>query len=200
MSADPAAVAEARDLLAELVDIPSPSGSEGRIVDRIESLCAEWSLPAMRVRSELGRDSLVVGARERPALACVAHVDTISPPWPARAVVEGDVVHGLGSADDKGGVVACLLAARDLVAAGEDLERLGVAFAFPVDEERGGSGSRTVALELAPAARDRARGHRPAGRGWRRRATSTPGSTSAGAPRTARSPTRARTRSTPPSR
>ena len=150
MSADPAAVGEARDLLAELVDIPSPSGSEGRIVDRIESLCAEWSLPAMRVRSELGRDSLVVGAPERPALACVAHVDTISPPWPARAVVEGDVVHGLGSADDKGGVVACLLAARDLVAAGEDLERLGVAFAFPVDEERGGSGSRTVALRLRP--------------------------------------------------
>ena len=65
-------------------------------------------------------------------------------------MVEGDVVHGLGSADDKGGVVACLLAARDLVAAGEDLERLGVAFAFPVDEERGGSGSRTVALRLRP--------------------------------------------------
>ena len=35
------------------------------------------------------------------------------------------------------------------MAAGEDLDRLGVAFAFPVDEERGGSGSRTLALELA---------------------------------------------------
>jgi len=145
-----AAVAEARDLLAELVDIPSPSGSEGRIVDRIESLCAEWSLPSTRVRSELGRDSLVVGARERPALAFVAHVDTIAPPWPARAVIDGDVVRGLGSVDDKGGVVACLLAARALVAAGEDLDGLGVAFAFPVDEERGGSGSRTVALDVRP--------------------------------------------------
>ncbi len=150
MSADRARVGEARDLLAELVDIPSPSGSEGRVVDRIESLCGEWSLPSARVRSELGRDSLVVGARERPALAFAAHVDTIAPPWPARAVVDGDVVRGLGSVDDKGGVVACLLAARDLVAAGEDLDRLGVAFAFPVDEERGGSGSRTVALALRP--------------------------------------------------
>ena len=150
MSADPGAVAGARDLLAELVDIPSPSGSEGRIVDRIESLCAEWSLPAARVRSELGRDSLVVGATERPALAFVAHVDTIAPPWPARAVVDGDVVRGLGSVDDKGGVVACLLAARALVAAGENLDGLGVSFAFPVDEERGGSGSRTVALDLRP--------------------------------------------------
>jgi acetylornithine deacetylase/succinyl-diaminopimelate desuccinylase-like protein len=150
MSADAAGVGEARDLLAELVDIPSPSGSEGRIVDRIESLCAEWALPVARIRSELGRDSLVVGAADRPALAFVAHVDTIAPPWPARAVVDGDIVRGLGSADDKGGVVACLLAARVLVAAGEDLDRLGVAFTFPVDEERGGSGSRTMALALRP--------------------------------------------------
>ncbi len=150
MSADRAAVAEARDLLAELVDIPSPSGSEGRIVDRIEELCEGWSIPALRVRSELGRDSLVLGRAEDPSLAIVAHVDTIAAPWPAKARVEGDVVHGLGSVDDKGGVVACLLAARDLAAAGEDLDALEVAFAFPVDEERGGSGSRTVALELAP--------------------------------------------------
>ena len=149
MSGDPDALAEARDLLAELVGIPSPSGAEGRIVDRIEALCADWSLPSLRIRSELGRDSLVVGASE-PALAFVAHVDTIAAPWPAEAVVDGDLVRGLGSVDDKGGVVACLLAARELVAAGEDLEALRVAFAFPVDEERGGSGSRTVALALAP--------------------------------------------------
>ena len=150
MSADPAPVAEARDLVAELVDIPSPSGSEGRIVDRIEELCGELVDAARRVRSELGRDSLVLGRAEDPALAFVAHVDTIAAPWPGERRVEGDVVHGLGSVDDKGGVVACLLAARDLVAAGEDLDALAVAFAFPVDEERGGSGSRTVALELAP--------------------------------------------------
>ena len=118
MSAGAAEVAEARDLLAELVEIPSPSGAEGRIVDRIEQLCEQWSLPSIRVRSELGRDSLVVGRAEEPALAFVAHVDTIAAPWPARARVEGDVVHGLGAVDDKGGVVACLLAARDLVAAG----------------------------------------------------------------------------------
>ena len=150
MSTEGATVAEARDLLAELVEIPSPSGSEGRIVDRIEELAEGWSIPALRVRSELGRDSLVLGRAIEPALAIAAHVDTIAAPWPAAARIEGDVVHGLGSADDKGGVVACLLAARDLVADGEDLDRLEVAFAFPVDEERGGSGSRTVALELAP--------------------------------------------------
>ena len=107
-------------------------------------------MPAKRVRSEIGRDSLVLGRASAPALAFVAHVDTIAPPWPAKAAIDGDIVRGLGSVDDKGGVVACLLAARALAEAGEDLDALSVAFAFPVDEERGGSGSRTVALELAP--------------------------------------------------
>ena len=115
MSADepaPAdAVAEARTLLAELVDIPSPSGSEGAIVDRIEALCLDWGLTCSRVPTETGRDCLVLGPGD-PELVIAAHVDTIDPTWPARATIDGDIVRGLGAADDKGGVVACLLAAR----------------------------------------------------------------------------------------
>lgn len=138
---------EARALLAELVDIPSPSGAEGRIVERIEALCAEWRLRAERISSETGRDSLLVGASE-PELVIAAHVDTIDAPWGAGARIEGDVVGGLGALDDKGGVVACLLAAREL---GDGaLADRGVAFAFPVDEERGGAGSRALALALRP--------------------------------------------------
>lgn len=138
---------EARALLAELVDIPSPSGAEGRIVDRIEGLCAGWGLGPRRIAAETGRDSLLVGAAE-PDLLIAAHVDTIDAPWGAAARVEGDVVAGLGAVDDKGGVVACLLAAREL--GGAELERCGVAFAFPVDEERDGAGSRALALALRP--------------------------------------------------
>ena len=121
-------------------------------MDRIEELCGEWSLPVLRVRSEPGRDSLVVGAPEEPALALVAHVDTISPPWPARR-------RGRRRPRPRARVRRTTRAASSPAylppaswsLPGEDLERLGVAFAFPVDEERGGSGSRTVALELAPA-------------------------------------------------
>ncbi|HET6830565.1 MAG TPA: M20/M25/M40 family metallo-hydrolase [Solirubrobacterales bacterium] len=147
--ADREELAAARDLLAELVEIPSPSGSEGQIVARIESLCADWGLASKRVGSETGRDSLVVGTAD-PDLVIAAHVDTIDAPWGAKARIEGDVVHGLGALDDKGGVVACLLAARALVRAGEDLDGLGVCFAFPVDEERDGAGSRALALALRP--------------------------------------------------
>jgi acetylornithine deacetylase len=118
-------------------------------VARIEALCREWGIESRRVGSETGRDSLVVGAAD-PDLVFAAHVDTIDPPWPAQASVDGDVVHGLGAVDDKGGVVACLLAARELDRGGADLSELGVAFAFPVDEERGGAGSRALALRLRP--------------------------------------------------
>lgn len=145
----PDAVSEASSLLAELIDIPSPSGSEGEIVARIESLCGEWDIASRRVPSEIGRDSLVLGPND-PALVVAAHVDTIDGPWQADARIEGDLVHGLGAVDDKGGVVACLLAARELHAGGADLDELGVSFAFPVDEERGGAGSRTLALALRP--------------------------------------------------
>lgn len=143
--------AAARGLLAELVGIPSPSGSEGEIIARIEELCDDWGLACARTRigSETGRDSLVVGAAD-PDLVIAAHVDTIDAPWPARARIDGDIVHGLGAVDDKGGVVSCLLAARDLVSAGENLDALGVGFAFPVDEERDGAGSRSLALALRP--------------------------------------------------
>lgn len=143
------AVAEARSLLVELVDIPSPSGSEGAIVDRIEALCLDWGLTCSRVPTETGRDCLVLGPGD-PELVIAAHVDTIDPPWPAKATSDGDVVRGLGSVDDKGGVVACLLAARRLSGEGRSLGELGVCFAFPVDEERGGSGSRALGIALRP--------------------------------------------------
>jgi acetylornithine deacetylase len=142
-------VAEASGLLAELVAIPSPSGSEGEIVARIEALCDGWGLSSRRVPAETGRDSLLVGGSE-PALLFAAHVDTIDPPWPIGLRNEDGVVHGLGALDDKGGVVACLLAARQLQQDGGDLEALGVAFAFPVDEERDGAGSRALALAVRP--------------------------------------------------
>jgi len=142
-------VAEASALLAELVTIPSPSGSEGEIIARIEELCDGWGLSSRRVATETGRDNLLVGGSE-PALLFAAHVDTIDPPWPIGMRNEDGVVHGLGALDDKGGVVACLLAARRLRQAGADLDALGVAFAFPVDEERDGAGSRALALAVRP--------------------------------------------------
>jgi acetylornithine deacetylase/succinyl-diaminopimelate desuccinylase-like protein len=143
---------EATELLSDLVSIYSPSGGEGRIVDHVESLCHSEGHSVRRVPAEVGRDSLVLGASRSPLLAIAAHLDTITPTWPEPTVprVAEGVLHGLGSVDDKGGVTACLLAARWLAREGIELDLLPAVFAFPVDEESGGSGSRSLAIDLSP--------------------------------------------------
>jgi acetylornithine deacetylase/succinyl-diaminopimelate desuccinylase-like protein len=143
---------EATSLLSGLVSIYSPSGGEGRIVDHVERLCQADGLSVRRVPAEVGRESLVVGACREPVLALAAHLDTITPTWPEATTprVEDGILRGLGSVDDKGGVAACILAARWLTPAGADLDELPAVFAFPVDEETGGSGSRSLAIDLSP--------------------------------------------------
>ncbi|HTU16372.1 MAG TPA: M20/M25/M40 family metallo-hydrolase [Solirubrobacterales bacterium] len=143
---------EARSLLADLIAIYSPSGGEGPIVDHLEAWAGAHDLTSRRVPAEIGRDSLVIGACADPLLAIVAHVDTITPTWPGATVprTEGDVVHGLGAVDDKGGVVACMMAALAFQKAGGHLDDVPAVFAFAVDEETGGSGSRSLAVDLAP--------------------------------------------------
>lgn len=143
---------EARELLTELIAIPSPSGGEGRIIDWIEAWATAHGLTTRRVPSEIGRENLVLGASTEPALAIVAHVDTVTATWPAATEprFEGNLVHGLGAVDDKGGVTACLLAALRLAESGSDLDRIPAVFAFSVDEETGGNGSRALAIDLTP--------------------------------------------------
>lgn len=143
---------EARSLLADLISIYSPSGGEAAIVDHLEAWAGEHGLSCRRVPAENGQESLVVGASPDPVLAIVAHVDTITPTWPDATVprCEGNVIHGLGSVDDKGGVVACMMAAVAFEEAGGGLDDSSVVFAFAVDEETGGSGSRSLAIDLTP--------------------------------------------------
>lgn len=145
-------VEEAKAILLELISIYSPSGGEGKVIDRLEVMARNYGLTTRRVAAEVGRDSLVIGASRDPVLAIIAHVDTITPTWTGAttAEVDGPVVKGLGAVDDKGGVVACLLAAIRLKEAGIDLDALPVVFAFAVDEETGGSGSRSLAIDLTP--------------------------------------------------
>ena len=77
----------------------------------------------------------------------------VEPPWGVVCDVEvdGHELRGLGAVDDKGGVVACLLALRLLQADGVDLAELPAVIAFAVDEEKGGTGSTALAEALRPA-------------------------------------------------
>jgi succinyl-diaminopimelate desuccinylase len=89
-------------LTAALVDIPSVSHNERAITDYLESLLAPvpW-LEAARLgnnlvlRTNLGRSQ---------RLLIAGHTDTVPPNGNDKAVVDGDVLWGLGSADMKAGL------------------------------------------------------------------------------------------------
>ena len=97
-------------LTAELVDIPSESHHEGEITDHLERLLRD--VPHLRLdrrgnnlvaRTELGRPQrLLLGG----------HTDTVPVNGNLPGRVEGDVLHGLGSADMKSGVAVLLELAR----------------------------------------------------------------------------------------
>ena len=142
----------ARDELAALVDIQSFSSEEGDVLAHLRARADQLGLPWWEVPTPGGEPNIVIGSRE-PALVIVAHVDTIRPDWdaPLAARIEGNTVHGLGSVDDKGGVIACLQAVALAQLAGGDIAGSPVAVAFSVDEEVGGTGSMALAEALKPS-------------------------------------------------
>ena len=96
-------------LTAALVDVPSPSFEEGVLVDRLEATLR--SVPWLVVdrvgdnlvaRTELGRSQ---------RLLLAGHTDTVPPAGNAVARIDGDVLHGVGSADMKGGLAVMLAVA-----------------------------------------------------------------------------------------
>ncbi len=100
LAADPVA------LTAALVDIPSVSGDEQRIADAVEQALRGFDhLEVLRIgHNVVARTRL--GRAERVVLA--GHLDTVpvNDNLPSRR--DGDVLHGLGSCDMKGGVAVGL--------------------------------------------------------------------------------------------
>jgi succinyl-diaminopimelate desuccinylase len=102
------------DRLVELVGVPSVSGGEEQICDRVAALCAA-AKPLWR-HARIG-NNLVLGpdpaAGAGPRIAFVGHLDTVPPQGNAEPVVRDDRVYGVGSTDMKAGVaVMCDLIER----------------------------------------------------------------------------------------
>jgi len=93
-------------LTAALVDIESVSGNERDIADQLEVALREVShLRVERIGNSLvARTSL--GRAERVVIA--GHLDTVPVAGNLPSRREGDVLHGLGSCDMKGGVAVAL--------------------------------------------------------------------------------------------
>ena len=98
-----------------------------------------------------GRSNLVIRGPDpdsRAKLVINVHVDTVAPYIAARS--NGDTVYGRGAVDDKGGCVAAMGALRLLHEMNQDDSiKHSTEFQFVIDEEMGGNGSLSMALETA---------------------------------------------------
>jgi acetylornithine deacetylase len=138
--------------LLELVEIYSPSGKEEDVQLYLEGVLASAGCPVRRQEVEEERFNLVASmGKEEPQLFLVGHVDTVAA-WDLEEFgprEEGDAVHGLGTADMKGGCAALVeawLALASLPAA----ERPAVGLLLAVGEEETGDGSAAFLRQHRP--------------------------------------------------
>lgn len=131
-----------KDLLREIVAIPSPCGREGAVVERLRQVMGELGYDDVSVD---GFGNLIgrVGTGAR-VVALDGHCDTVGVGDPGAWEVdpfEGDyrdgVVYGRGAADQKGGVVSALYAGNVLKEIGipDDLTLIVVASVYEEDVE-----------------------------------------------------------------
>ncbi len=135
MSSGALATVEHDDLLeltAALVGIPSVSGDEVEIADAVEARLRER---AGDLRIERVGNNVVARSADSHGTRMVlaGHLDTVPPNGNARALVEEDVLHGLGSADMKGGLAVMLALAEEVAVAGAS--RFDTTFVFYESEE-----------------------------------------------------------------
>jgi acetylornithine deacetylase len=134
------------DRLADFVAIPSVSGDEGRLADRIVGICGDAGVSAAR----RGRNVVAQRGDGGPRLLLNSHLDTVPPvegwsadPWSPR-LSDGRLV-GLGANDAKASVAAMLEAFLTAPLPGSGR----LVFAATCDEETGGEGMETLAAGLA---------------------------------------------------
>ncbi|MCM0081951.1 M20/M25/M40 family metallo-hydrolase [Geomonas sp. Red32] len=133
-----------RRTLLELIDIYSPSGKEEDIQLYLEELLTRAGFAVERQEVEEERYNLrVTMGKGEPQLYLVGHVDSV-PAWDLEEVAareEGGIIHGLGSADMKGGCAAMIEAWLAVAEVLPEAERPPVGLLLVVGEEENGDGS-----------------------------------------------------------
>jgi len=125
-------------LTRDLVQIPSPTGEEGAVVDYMASLLARLGYRVERLSVTPGRDNLYATLEAPPKVVLTTHLDVVPPHLAFRE--DEEWLHGRGTCDAKGLAAALVAAAERLRAAGE--QRLGLLFV--VGEEVGGEGAQAA--------------------------------------------------------
>lgn len=134
---EPSAGARAADLLVQLVEIPSVTGSEGALLHFLEDRFAAdgWIVDPAEVSP--GRRNLFIH-RGRPRVVFTTHADTVPPFFPPRR--DDAWLYGRGACDAKASLAAQAVALDELAA---DTREIGLLVL--VGEERGSDGALAAA-------------------------------------------------------
>jgi len=132
-------------LAAELLAIPSLSGSEKAVVDFVSKwlVTRGWNVTVQEVSKGRGN---VWASKAGGGVAFSTHVDTVPPHIAPR--LEKDKLYGRGACDAKGIAAAMMVAAERLVQSGENR----IDLLLVVGEEQGSDGAR-AANNLSPKSR-----------------------------------------------
>ena len=124
-------------LAAELLAIPSLSGSEKAVVDFVTKwlVARGWNVTVQEVSKGRGN---VWASRSGGGVAFSTHLDTVPPHIAPR--IEKDRLYGRGACDAKGIAAAMMVAAERLVQSGENR----IDLLLVVGEEQGSDGARAA--------------------------------------------------------
>jgi tripeptide aminopeptidase len=131
-------------LFLELAAIPSPSGDEAAVAERVRAYLRDLGIDSEEDEAGnlLARLPATSGEGGRPIFLC-AHLDTVPPSGPIEPVVEDGVITNARAtilgADDKAAVAVLLEATRLLLAEGRP--HAGVELLFTTREETGLEGA-----------------------------------------------------------
>jgi acetylornithine deacetylase len=131
------------DLARRLIDVPSPTGSEGAVGELLERELAGLGFQTRRDAVSDGRFNVLALAGGRPRVLFNSHIDTV-PPWFTSREDE-EHIYGRGACDTKGIIAAMIAAGERLRSAGT----LDFAFLFVVGEETDSVGAKQANVTFA---------------------------------------------------
>lgn len=125
-------------LLRDLVEIPSPSGKEDRLIDYLMNLLNKIGYDPILVEKE-GIKNIVLNPSAE--IWVITHLDTV--PIKRGFSFDGVYAYGTGVCDTKGSITAILLTLKEV-------EELKFGVALLSDEEEGGRGSKIFVESFEP--------------------------------------------------
>lgn len=136
------------NIFCELVQIPSPSLSEDKVIKWIEHFCKQNNLAFELDNYENVFIKVSAKDPDKNPLLLSAHMDVVGDSSPVNLKVDGDFIQTDGTrtlgADDKAGVACALMLATELSQNNNSINHGGLEIVFTRDEEHGMTGIKHV--------------------------------------------------------